>query len=140
MLRITIPLNPRTKKNGQRILKNFKTGRRFIAPSEAFETYQKDCGYYLGSARNRLIAEPVNVMAVYYMGSRHEVDIINLHSALHDVLVHYGVLADDNSKIVMGTDGSRVKYDKENPRTEVLIEREAETWMFKMFAQSAKSD
>ena len=48
---------------------------------------------------------------------------MNLHSALHDVLVEVGVLEDDNSQIVVSTDGSRVLYDKHNPRTEVEIER-----------------
>lgn len=129
MLKITIPLPPRTKKNSSRILKNRKTGRMFIAPSEAYERYQTECGYYLGPAINRAIAEPVNVMAVYYMKTRGEVDLINLHSALHDILVKYRVVVNDNSKIIVSTDGSRVKYDKDNPRTEVFIEREGETWM-----------
>jgi hypothetical protein len=40
---------------------------------------------------------------------------------LHDILVKAKVLEDDNYKIVIGTDGSRVYYDKENPRTEVEI-------------------
>lgn len=32
-----------------------------------------------------------------------------------------GVVIDDNSKIIATMDGSRVEYDKENPRTEVII-------------------
>ncbi len=51
-------------------------------------------------------------------------DITNLHSALHDILVASGVLKDDSSlspRIVVGTDGSRVLVDRENPRTEVEI-------------------
>ena len=40
---------------------------------------------------------------------------------LHDVITHYGVIADDSADIVLATDGSRVKYDKDNPRTEVEI-------------------
>ena len=55
------------------------------------------------------------------MPTKRRVDLINLHSALHDVLVHYKVIEDDNSKIVVSTDGSRVRYSKENPRTEVEI-------------------
>lgn len=70
---------------------------------------------------DKLIDYAVNVKAVYYMQTRRKVDITNLHNALHDILVHYGVLADDNMKIVVFTDGSRVKYDKLNPRTEVTI-------------------
>ena len=40
-----------------------------------------------------------------------------------DILVDAGILEDDNSNIVAGHDGSRVLYDKENPRTEILITR-----------------
>ena len=53
-----------------------------------------------------------------------KVDIANLHSALHDILVAAGVLKDDSSlhpRIVAGTDGSRVYVDAKNPRTEVTI-------------------
>ena len=35
--------------------------------------------------------------------------------------MHYRVIEDDNSKIVVSTDGSRVRYAKFNPRTEVEI-------------------
>ena len=45
----------------------------------------------------------------------------NLMEATHDILVHCGVLADDNSKIIVSVDGSRVEYDKNNPRTEIEI-------------------
>ena len=67
------------------------------------------------------ISRPINIKAIYYMPTRRVVDITNLHSALHDVLVHYQVIEDDNCKIVVSTDGSRVRYSKENPRTEVEI-------------------
>ncbi len=42
--------------------------------------------------------------------------------AIDDILTHYGVIADDNYSIVQSHDGSRVFVDKENPRTEVIIE------------------
>jgi Holliday junction resolvase RusA-like endonuclease len=56
------------------------------------------------------------------MDMRRKCDLTNLNEALHDILVKCGVLKDDNSKIVAATDGSRVLYDKQNPRTEVYIE------------------
>ena len=55
------------------------------------------------------------------MGTRRKVDLANLNSSLHDILVHYEVLADDNRDIVAATDGSRVLYDKVQPRVEVEI-------------------
>lgn len=67
------------------------------------------------------IERRVNVQAVYYMRTKGKVDLINLHSALHDILVKYQVVADDNSKIIVSTDGSKVLYDKVNSRTEITI-------------------
>lgn len=119
-LKITIPLEPRTKKNSPKIMGNKKTGRRWVAPSDKFVEYQAQCLPYLYPLKER-INKKVNVKAIYYMGSHRKVDISNLHSALHDILVHYEVVEDDNSSIIAATDGSRVKYDKEFPRTEITI-------------------
>lgn len=119
MLKFTIELEPRTKKNSSRIVRNRYTGKSFPRPSEAFERYQNECGYFV--PKGQKISHKVNVKAVYYMKTRRKVDIANLHSALHDILVHYKVLEDDNMNIIVSTDGSRVFYDKENPRTVVEI-------------------
>jgi Holliday junction resolvase RusA-like endonuclease len=48
-------------------------------------------------------------------------DLTNYHAALHDMLAHYGVIADGNRLVVASTDGSRVHVDRESPRTEVTI-------------------
>ena len=45
----------------------------------------------------------------------------NLMEATDDLLVAAGILADDNHRIIVSHDGSRVLYDKENPRCEVWI-------------------
>lgn len=116
----TIPLAPITKKNSQQIINNPRTKRPMIIPSKKYLQYQSDAGAFLRGKFSR-IEDPVNIKAVYYMPTRRRVDLTNLHEALHDVLVHYGVIADDNSRIVVSTDGSRVKYDKGSPRTEVSI-------------------
>jgi len=120
MIKITIPLPPITKKNHQQIYRNKKTGKPFVTQSKAYKEYQKSAGYFI-PCKYMMIAKPVNVKAIYYMPTRRKVDLCNLHAALHDILVHYGVLEDDNSKIIVSTDGSRVGYDKENPRTEIII-------------------
>ena len=67
------------------------------------------------------IRERVNIRAVFYMPTRRRCDLVNLEEALLDVLVRYGVIQDDNFEIVAGMDGSRVDYDKKEPRTEVTI-------------------
>ena len=90
------------------------------------EEIKNECGKddeNLCDANIETINEPVNVKAVYYMPTRRKVDLCNLHEALCDVLVHYGIVADDNSNIIATMDGSCVKYDKNHPRTEVTIER-----------------
>ena len=112
-LMFTILGKPITKKNSQRIVvcKN----RPMILPSKAYLKYEKDCKKYMPDTKQ--IDYPINVKAVYYMPTRHRVDLTNLHEALHDILVKYNVIADDNCKIIVSTDGSRVLYDRENPRT-----------------------
>lgn len=110
---------PRTKKNHQQILKN-RSGRPFVAPSKEFLVYQEQCLWQIRTPQ-RSISEAVNVKAVYYMPDRRRVDLVNLLEATCDILVKAGVLADDCATIVAGHDGSRVKYSKECPRTEIEI-------------------
>lgn len=119
MIQFTIGLPPRTKKNSQQIV--VCNGRPIIIPSKLYKQYEKDCAAFLPKIET--IDYPVNVKAVYYMPTKRRVDLCNLHEALCDILVHYGVVKDDNSNIIATMDGSRVEYDKHNPRTEVLIER-----------------
>lgn len=88
-------------------------------PSSSYIQYEKD--FLLLCPKIPIINYPVNIKALYYMPTRRKVDLINLHSALHDCLVKANVLYDDNCGIIISTDGSRVFYDKDNPRTEVYI-------------------
>ena len=67
------------------------------------------------------IGQPVNLKCVYFRGDKRRCDLLNLLNATADLLVEAGILEDDNYNIVISTDGSRVFYDKENPRTEIEI-------------------
>lgn len=118
-VKFTIPLAPISKKNSQRILQNRSTGRPFIAPSAQYKQYEREAARFI--PRGVTIRWPVNVKTVFYMPTRRRVDLVNLEEAAHDVMVTCGLLADDNRDIIAGTDGSRVYYDKDNPRTEVEI-------------------
>ena len=116
-IKFTIPLNPVTKKNSQQII--LVGGRPRIIPSKKYKEYERDCIPFLTHVEH--VTGRLNVKAVYFMRTRRRVDLINLHEALHDILVKAGVLEDDNCKIIYSTDGSYVDYDKDNPRTEVTI-------------------
>lgn len=117
-INLTIPIEPRTKKNSQQII--MCKGRPMIIPSKQYKEYEKQALIYL--MFNPLIIDyPVNVECHYYMKTRRKVDLVNLLECTLDVLVRAGILEDDNSSIVVSHDGSRVHYDKENPRTEIII-------------------
>nr|DAV05092.1 MAG TPA: Endodeoxyribonuclease RusA [Caudoviricetes sp.] len=118
----TIPLPPVSKKNSQRILINRRTGRPFIKPSAAYEKYEGAAMWYLNPKPRTPIAAPCRVMTVFYMPTRRACDLSNLIESAHDVLVKAKIIADDNYKIIDNVDGSRVRYDKDNPRTEIIIE------------------
>lgn len=118
MIKFTIKLPPITKKNHQQIIFNRNTGHRMVIPSPQYKQYEHDAAWFIPPTK----AEgQVNIKALFYMQTKRRVDLVNLLQALCDILVKYGVIEDDNSKVVVSVDGSRVLYDKENPRTEVEI-------------------
>lgn len=119
MIKFTIPLPPISKKNSQRIVTNRATGKPFIMPSEQYERYERDAAYFI--PRGARITEPVNVKCLFYMPTRRKVDLTNLLEAIDDVMVKAGLLADDNYTVIESHDGSRVLYDKDRPRTEIII-------------------
>lgn len=116
----TIPLNPVTKKNSQRLVFNKKTGKPFVLPSEKYQKYERDAQFFVPNGIS--ISYGVSVKCLFYMSTKRKVDLTNLLEAIDDVLVKCNVLLDDDSNIIKSHDGSRVYYDKENPRTEVYIE------------------
>ncbi len=119
-MQIVLYGDPRTKKNSLRILQRGR--QRFIAPSKAFVDYQASCLLQIKKPVCP-ISDAVNVRCTYFMKTRRKVDLANLIEATTDVLVKAGVLADDNSSIVVSHDGSRVYYDKQNPRAEIEVEK-----------------
>ncbi len=116
MYKFIIPIPARTKKNSQRII--YCGGRPRIIQSKEYLEYEEQCYPYLKPLQ---IDYPVNVKSVFYMPTRRRVDLSNLISACHDILVKYKVITDDNFRIIYSVDGSRVCYDKLAPRTEIEI-------------------
>ena len=116
----TIPGNPITKKNSQKIITI--GGRHSIAPSKKYKDYEKAAMFYLLKGRPKAPVDyPVCVRCTYYMESRRHVDLTNLLEATDDILVSAGILLDDNRNILASHDGSRVYWDKKNPRVEIII-------------------
>ena len=130
-----IPLNPRTKKNGQEIMFNSKlkngffkktayglkyVGVPFISQNDRYKQYEHDAGWFLKKLPEP-ISEPVNVKCTFYRPDRKRVDLTNLLEAIDDILVKYKIIKDDTFTILAGHDGSRVLVDKDNPRTEIEI-------------------
>ena len=128
-MKITINEPPRSKKNSMQII---KLGNRYsLTPSKAYKEYKRACGQYLVGWSASPIDYPINLKCIFYMPTHRRCDKTNLESAICDILVDYGILADDSRDIVASTDGGRVYYDKQNPRTEIEItpyDGEYEVW------------
>lgn len=118
IIKITIKTEARTKKNSSRIIT--AKGRTMLIPSKPYLEFEKNCKPFLKPLK---IDYPINLKCIFYMKTRRKVDLPNLLNSICDVLVKHQVIDDDNKDIVASFDGSRVKYDKENPRIEIEIER-----------------
>lgn len=111
---------PITKKNSSRIVKC--GGYHKLLPSKAYVVYEKECLLQITGKYKLKLDDKYNLKCLYYMPTRHRVDLVNLLEATCDILVAGHVIADDNSKIIVSHDGSRVLYDKVNPRAEIFLE------------------
>ncbi len=120
MIKTVIPLIPISKKNHQQIRRNRATGKPFIAPSQQYIDYECDAMWFIQD-KGLMIDYPVNIKCLFYMPTKRKCDLTNMLEAIDDVLVKANVIADDNFTILASHDGSRVLYDKNNPRTEVYI-------------------
>lgn len=98
-----------------------RTGKPFIAQSAAYKDYCMTAGYFLTPRPQSPVSTPCEVKCLFYLPARRKTDLTNLLEAIDDILVECGILADDNSSVIVSHDGSRVLYDKEKPRTEVTI-------------------
>lgn len=121
---ITIPGQPITKKNHQRILRK-RDGTPFVAQSAQYKQYEELASWHIKRPEKPLEG-PLCLRCVYYMPTRRKVDLCNLLATTCDVLVRCGVILDDHSGIVVSHDGSRVHYDKQNPRVEITIDQEVD--------------
>lgn len=122
VLELTIHGAPRVKKNGQKV--SFRGSYPVKYNTPAYTTWEQSAKLQLRQHRpSKPIDYPVNICFLFYMKTRRKVDLSNLLEGPQDCLVDVGILADDNSTILVGVDGSRVHHDKDNPRVEITISK-----------------
>ena len=119
-IELTYVGRPITKKNSSQIFRT-KSGQPFITPSAQYKQYEHDCIWQTPPRARISVSEPVSVKCIYYLPTHAKTDLCNLLGATCDILIKAGVIEDDNSRIVVAHDGSRVRYDKNNPRVEITI-------------------
>lgn len=118
-LHLVIDGQPVTKKNSMQIVTI--NGRPRIIPSKTYRQYEKVFLPQVPAKAKQNIAMPITLKCSYYMPTRRRCDLCNLLEATQDLLVKAGVIEDDNANVIYSVDGSRVYYDKENPRVEIEL-------------------
>ena len=122
MIKFTIPIKPRTKKNHSNIV-TLKTGRMLLLPSKQYREFERAVCAFIASSKP--ISSPINMACnlkcIFYKDRDYKSDLMGYLQAISDALVKSGVFSDDNSNIICSTDGSRVLLDRDNPRIEVEI-------------------
>lgn len=123
MIKFTIPVRPRTKKNHSNIV-TLKNGRTLLLPSKPYKEFEKSvCDFVKGYFKPSVspINQPVNLKCIFYKDKNYKSDLMGYLQAIADSLVKAGLLEDDNSNIVVSTDGSKVMLDRNRPRIEIEI-------------------
>ncbi len=131
IIKFTVPINPVTKKNHSRIVTSgkrcpvCKKGEHYkLLPSKQYDEYECKIAYHLRKLYTQIgetIGYPINLECHFYCDTHRQSDLVGHLQAIQDLLVKYKCLEDDCRDIVASTDGSVVLYDKENPRTEIII-------------------
>lgn len=137
-----VPLPPVTKKNHSRIVTSGKRCPKCgkgefskLLPSPQYKKYEKAIAPYLRALHRDIgtISCPINLKCLFYCDTHRQSDLAGHLQSIQDLLVTYKCIEDDCRDIVASTDGSAVLYDKENPRTEIIITRKGnyEQWAAK---------
>ncbi|MBO5953477.1 MAG: hypothetical protein J6Q53_05095 [Oscillospiraceae bacterium] len=123
-----IPLDPKPKKNthriagcGKRCPVCGKYAKQFVRNADKTTEYAFKAAHYLHPKPKAPIDRPVQLVYKLYTETKHRKDDLNLYESLDDILVKEKILKDDDRKTIRSRDGSRVLYDKENPRAEIYI-------------------
>ena len=136
-----IPLDPRTKKNhmtiagtGPKCPKCGKRRKQFVRQGAQNTKYSFEAARFLNPKPLQPYEQELHIIYRLYMQTRRRVDDLNLYASLDDLLVSERIIKDDCIKYIRSRDGSRVDYDKENPRAEIYIysyRKENDLWQYK---------
>ena len=120
---------PATKKTSQRIVRNKRTGRMWVRPSERTDDWTASAVAQLRVAFAKwargwvgghgAVDVPVNVRALIYR-ARNAGDAVNFYQAIADALEAAGVV--ENDRLIVSWDGSRLLLDRKNPRVELTLD------------------
>lgn len=114
-----------SQKNNKRIVYNKRTNKPMIVSSKKATEWRKRALEQMKADHvpKLMLDEPLNAKIIIYRKNRRggAGDLNNFLQAPLDVLVEYGVIKDDNRDIIYSVDGSRLEYDKENPRVEIEL-------------------
>ena len=117
--------DPPSKKNSKQLIYNKRTHKPVIVGSKKFQRWYKQVIKQVKNDRvpKLHINDMVNAKMLIYRKDRRggPGDVNNFVQAPLDLLRDIGVIDDDNRDIVYSTDGSRLFYDKENPRIEIEL-------------------
>lgn len=125
VFRYVIYGDPASKKNSKRIIVNKRTGKPMIISSKKYNKWHKgaEAQFKKDGVKKWNFDTPLNAkMIIYRANKRGGVgDLNNFTQGPLDVLTERGIIKDDNRNIVYSTDGSRLFFDKENPRVEIEL-------------------
>lgn len=125
-IQFTIPVHPVSKKNSQQIITlrtKYGKSRNIIIPSKKYKEFEAECLPFFTQVKKQagVVDFPVNMAVSFFVSKKLKYDLTNLLEAIDDAAVKSGFILDDNRDIIAGHDGSRVFYDKYNPRIEITI-------------------
>lgn len=129
-IRLLITGAPRTKKTSNQLVQVGKAGEKrvIVMPSRAWKQWVaqayitnnvSDPNYVWPLTGRQLPEREYNCRAHFYRDANRG-DAVGYYQGLADLLEKRGVLVDD--KCIVSWDGSRLFVDRENPRTEVILE------------------
>jgi Holliday junction resolvase RusA-like endonuclease len=124
VLRLVVYGEPFVMKNSKQIVALPKR-RPILVPSKAAKRFLRSATEQLRTQWGAVFTAPlpasvlVQARIVSYLGTRRRTDLSNCYGAVEDAMQAGGVLEDDWQ--IASHDGSRRLYDKQNPRTEIII-------------------